>query len=155
MLGNGMWILLDQNEPYRLLQRNPDLVPGAIEEIMRFESPVQRTSFRVTTESMTIGGVDIPKGQQVSAVIGSANRDAEHFDQPDRFDIERHPNRHLAFGAGIHACLGPALARLEGKVAFQRLLERTRELRLADPQPRWNTSTGAMRGLTSLPILLS
>ncbi|MFM0040939.1 cytochrome P450 [Paraburkholderia sediminicola] len=155
MLANGMWILLDQNEPYRLLQRNPDLVPGAIEEIMRFESPVQRATFRTTTESMTISGVDIGKNQQISAVIGSANRDAEYFNQPEQFDIERRPNRHLGFGSGIHACLGPALARLEGKVAFQRLFERTRELRLADPQPHWNISTGAMRGLTSLPVLLS
>jgi cytochrome P450 len=155
MLANGMWILLNQVEPYRRLQQNPDLVPGAIEEIMRFESPVQRATFRATTEALQIGGVTIERGQQVSAVIGSANRDPDQFPEPDRFDMERKPNRHLGFGAGIHACLGPALARLEGKLAFQRLLERTRDMRLADSQPRWNVSTGAMRGLVSLPVRLA
>lgn len=155
MLANGMWVLLNQGEPYRRLQQNPELVPGAIEEVMRFESPVQRATFRATTEALTIGDVTIEKGQQVSAVIGSANRDPDQFPQPECFDIERKPNRHLGFGAGIHACVGPALARLEGKLAFQRLLERTTDIRLADTQPRWNVATGAMRALTSLPVVLT
>jgi cytochrome P450/2-polyprenyl-3-methyl-5-hydroxy-6-metoxy-1,4-benzoquinol methylase len=155
MLSNGLWALLTFDDEYQRLKRNPGLMQSAIEEMLRFESPVQRATFRVTTEAMTICGVTLEKGQQVSAIIGSANRDPARFDQPDRLDIGRQPNRHIAFGLGIHACLGPALARLEGKIAFERLLARVPRLRLVDLQPNWNVATTAVRGLTSLPIQLS
>ncbi|MET1027706.1 MAG: cytochrome P450 [Dongiaceae bacterium] len=153
MLGNGLWLLLRSGQ-YETLKGNRDLLPSAIEEILRFESPVQRATFRVTTEKMVIGGVEIEQGQQVSAVIGSANRDGTQFTEADRFDIGRKHNRHIAFGAGIHACLGPALSRLEGKLAFERLVERAPNLRLLRPEADWNLAATAVRGLTSLPVRL-
>jgi cytochrome P450 len=155
MLSNGLWALLTFDDEYQRLRRNADLMQSAIEEMLRFESPVQRATFRVTTEAMTICGVTLEKGQQVSAIIGSANRDPARFDEPDRLDIGRQPNRNVAFGLGIHACLGPSLARLEGKIAFERLLARVPRLRLVDGEPNWNLATTAVRGLTSLPIRLS
>lgn len=151
LLGNGLLTLLRHPAQRALLQRQPDLLPSAIEEMLRFESPVQRATFRLTTDAITIGGATIEQGQQVSAVIGAANRDPEQFPQPDNFDITRQPNRHLAFGLGVHFCLGAPLARTEARLGFARLLEQLPNLRLVNPTPDWNANT-FFRGLKTLPI---
>jgi cytochrome P450 len=130
-----------------------DLIPSAVEEMLRFESPLQRTTFRLTTQPIVIGSTLIEQGQQVSAVIGAANRDRTQFPRPEIFDIARRPNRHLAFGLGIHSCIGPALTRMEARVAFQVLLEAFPRLRLGASPPAWNTVSSAVRGLRSLPVV--
>jgi cytochrome P450 len=151
LLGNGLWTLLNHPDQLAQLKSQPDLLPSAIEEMLRFESPVQRATFRLAIEAIEIGGAAIEKGQQVSAVIGAANRDAEQFPQPDTFDIARQPNRHVAFGLGIHFCLGAPLARAEARIGFARLLERFPNLRLVNPAPDWNANT-FFRGLKTLPV---
>jgi cytochrome P450 len=131
LLGNGLYLLLRHPDQLRLLEQKPELWPSAIEEILRFESPVQQGTFRTTTEPMDIAGAKLDAGSRVTAIIGSANRDPEQFPDPDRFDVTRTPNRHLAFGMGFHFCLGTSLARTEAKVGFARLFERLPNLRLA------------------------
>lgn len=151
LLGNGLWTLLNHPDQLARLRSQPDLLPSAIEEMLRFESPVQRATFRITTDTLEIGGVTLEKGQQVSAVIGAANRDPEQFPDPDTFDIARQPNRHLAFGLGIHFCLGAPLARTEARIGFARLLAQLPDLRLAKAEPDWNANT-FFRGLRTLPV---
>lgn len=150
LLGNGLLALLRHPDQLALLRERPELLPGAVEEMLRWESPVQRTTFRVATESVEIGGRRIQAGQQVSAVLGSANRDPEQFPDADRFDVARDPNRHLAFGLGTHYCLGASLARLQAGVVFSRLLDGAVP-RLLDEAPDWGPST-SFRGLRSLAI---
>lgn len=120
----------------RRLTRSWDLLPGAIEEILRYRSPVQWV-FRSTLASVTMHGQVIPAGKLVLPLIGSANRDPQHFPEPDRFDITRNPNAHLAFGHGIHFCIGAALARLEARVALPDLYRRLIGLEVVDTEP-WN-----------------
>lgn len=151
LLGNGLLALLSNPGQWALLRENPGLVPGAIDEMLRYESPLQRGTYRITTESCTIGNCTLEQGQQVSAVIGAANRDPEQFPSPDRFDVRRSPNQHLAFGAGVHKCLGERLARLEAKVAFERILERFPRLQLVDSEPDWQDKT-LLRGLKALRV---
>jgi cytochrome P450 len=138
LLGNGLYLLLRHREQLELLQRQPELWPSAIEEMLRFESPVQLGTFRLAMEPLKIAGGTVDSGSAVTAVIGAANRDPEQFPDPDRFDITRTPNRHLAFGMGPHRCLGAALARTEARIAFARLFERLPDLRLArEPAKGW------------------
>ncbi|MCU1350282.1 MAG: bioI [Acidobacteria bacterium] len=151
LLGNGLLTLLRHPEQLNLLKSNPELMPSAIEEMLRFESPVQRATFRLATKSVEIGGVTIPEGQQVSGVLGAANRDPEVFPDPDRFDVTRQPNRHLAFGHGIHFCFGAPLGRAEARIGFSRLLEQLPNLKLATETPNWGATT-FFRGLDSLPV---
>jgi cytochrome P450 len=151
LLGNGMLTLLRNPDQMAMLQSHPDLLPSAVEEMLRFESPIQRATFRLTKVPVEIGGTLIPKGQQVSVLIGAANRDPQVFPQPDRFDISRQPNRHLAFGFGAHFCFGAPLARAQTKLGFSRLLERLPRLRLSAEGPRWGRTT-FFRGLDSLPV---
>lgn len=152
LLGNGLLALLRHPEQMELLRRQPELVESAVEEMLRFESPVQRATFRIATAPLTIAGQEIAPGQQVSAVIGAANRDAGIFAEPERFDVRRQPNRHLAFGLGIHFCLGAPLSRTEGRIAFKHLLGEFQGLRLANGEAAdWNRNT-FMRGLLSLPL---
>ncbi len=166
LLGNGLYLLLQYPDQLRLLQQKPEIWPSAIEEILRFESPVQQGTFRVTTEPIDIAGVRLETGSRVTALIGSANRDPDQFPDPNRFDVTRTPNRHLAFGMGSHFCLGASLARTEARIAFTRLFERLPNLRLAPApkrllpwfdkgrsHPRWRTNADT-RGLQKLPILL-
>ena len=124
LLGNGMLTLLRNPDQMQLLRRRPDMLPGAIEEMLRFESPVQQGTFRVTTRAVEIGGQQIEAGQQIVVLIGAANRDPERFPEPDAFRIDRSPNRHLAFGLGIHFCLGASLARAEARIGFEAVLRR-------------------------------
>ncbi len=151
LLGNGLLALLQHREQVERLRQKPELIPCAVEEMLRFHSPVQRATFRAATEVIEIAGRRIEPGQQVSAVIGAANRDPAQFPDPDRFDAGREPNRHLAFGRGSHFCLGAPLARTEARIAFTRLLAQLPELRLADAEPEWNSNT-LLRGLRSLRV---
>jgi cytochrome P450 len=175
LLGNGLYLLLQYPEQAHLLRQKPEIWPSAIEEILRFESPVQQGTFRVTTEPIGIAGTRLDAGSRVTAHIGSANRDPNQFPEPDRFDILRTPNRHLAFGLGSHFCLGASLARTEAKIGFTRLFQRLPNLRLASaPQapnrfrylksmlpwlakgpsePRWRANA-VTRGLESLTVLV-
>jgi cytochrome P450 len=143
--------LLRHPEQWERLRREPELLPGAVEEVLRYQSPVQRATFRVATEPLEIAGVRIEAGERVSAGIGAANRDPAAFPDPDRFDVAREPNRHLAFGVGIHYCLGAALARLEARVAWTALLATCPDLRLADEEPVW-AANSSFRGLLELRV---
>ena len=131
LLGNGLHLLLTHPDQRDLLQRQPELMPSAVEEMLRFESPVQRGTHRRTTEPVELGGTTIPTGSLVGALIGAANRDPEVFPEPDRLDIRRTPNPHLAFGNGVHYCLGATLAREEAAIGLSRLFARLPGVRLA------------------------
>jgi pimeloyl-[acyl-carrier protein] synthase len=126
-------------------------LPSAIEEIVRYESPLQRAVFRITTQPCELGGKQFDEGEQVCAVIGSANRDEHQFAMADTFDITRAPNKHLGFGHGIHICLGAALARTQGKIAFGLLLNLLPDISLVGEDPEWNTTT-LTRRLRSLSV---
>ena len=121
LIGNGVVALLHEPDQWRRLHDDPALVPGAVEELLRYDSPVQ-LAVRIAAEDTAVSGATIRKGEQVMVAIGGANRDPGVFDQPDQLRIDR-PNasRHLAFSAGIHRCLGAALARLEARVAVAEL----------------------------------
>lgn len=123
LIGNGISALLDHPAEMQRLREDPGLIKSAVEEFLRFESSNQIGN-RVTAEAVTVGGVDLPAGTQVALSIGGANRDPAQFPDPDRLDIGRTPNRHLAFAAGIHACAGMTLARMEGQSAIGRLVAR-------------------------------
>jgi cytochrome P450 len=153
LIGNGTLALLDHPDQMRLLRSDPDLLKSAVEEMLRFTSPVETGTERYAKEDVTISGVTIPRGAFVLAAIASANRDESYFDNPDVFDIRREPNKHLAFGLGPHYCLGAPLARLEAQIAFASLLERTKEIRLGIDRDklRWNRGL-ILRGLRSLPL---
>ena len=155
LIGNGLVALFGHPDQLDRLRADLSLLPSAVEEFLRFDGPVQHTTFRMTAEPVTIGGVEIPANEQVLVVIGAADRDADHFPEPDRLDVGRPDNRHIAFGHGIHFCLGAPLARLEGDVAFTSLLRRFPDLRPAVPldEIHW-TYRMVLRGLTALPVLL-
>ncbi len=123
LIGNGLWLLLGHPAELARLRAEPALVPSAIEEMLRFEGPIQLNNRRLVAP-MALGGVDLPEGTSITIAIGAANRDPAQFSDPDRFDVARNPNRHVAFGQGAHACAGMNVARMEGRVAFSRLLER-------------------------------
>jgi cytochrome P450 PksS len=156
LIGNGTLALLEHPEQLALLRAQPELIDSAVEELLRFTSPVVCGAPRIALEDVEIAGVVIPKGSQVLGMLASANRDATKFIEPDRLDIRRDPNRHLAFGLGIHFCLGTQLARLEAKIALGALIQRFPELSLAVPRAelRWK-ATESLRGLRSLPLRLA
>jgi len=137
LMGTGLLSLLGHPSQLHEIRNNADLMKGAVEEMLRHESPVQQSTFRVTTKALTIGGVEIPEGQSVIAIIGSANRDPDKFSDPDRFDIHRKPLGHYAFGGGIHFCIGAALARIEATVALTSLITELPDLRLAKENLNW------------------
>ena len=153
LIGNGTLALLEHPDQLALLRDNPSLVKSAVEELLRFTSPVETADERYAREDVTIEGVTIPQGALVYGVIASANRDPEQFENPDVLDITRENNKHLAFGQGVHYCLGAPLARLEGQIAFNTLLRRLPDLRLAAPVEslRWRPSV-MLRGLEALPV---
>ncbi|HET9019926.1 MAG TPA: cytochrome P450, partial [Acetobacteraceae bacterium] len=139
----------DHPGEWRRLRADPALLRPAIEEVLRFESPGQ-SFFRTTTCPVDVGGVAIPAGQKVLLFLGAANRDPRHWSAPDRFDITRHPRGHLAFGAGIHACVGHMVARMEAEAILGALLRHVAEIEPAGPpQPRLSNS---MRALAHLPL---
>ena len=151
LFGNGLLALLRHPDQFSQLKQQPDLLASAVEEMLRFESPVQRGTFRVTAAPVEIGGTTLGPGEQVSAVLGAANRDSDQFPDANKFDISRNPNRHLAFGLGIHFCLGSALARTEARIGFGRLFDRLPGIRLASEAVEWNPNT-LIRGLRALPL---
>lgn len=151
LIGNGLLALLSHPEQAGLLRQNPALLPTAIEELLRYESPVQWTS-RIPKETVTLDGTRIEAGQFVMLGLGAANRDPAQFTDPDRLDITRREGRHLAFGLGVHYCLGAALARMEGQIALGTLLRRFPRLRLAEDEPlRWRPNF-IFRGLEALGV---
>jgi cytochrome P450 len=135
LIGNGLVLLHDHPDERRRLIADPGLIKTGVEEILRFESSNQLGN-RITTEAVDLGGVAMPAGTPVTLCIGAANRDPGVFPDPDRFDIARAPNRHLAFGTGIHQCAGMSLARLEGAVALNGLLRRFPDYALTAPPVR-------------------
>jgi cytochrome P450 len=149
LIASAAWLFLNNPEQGRALAADPALAGPSVEESLRMESPVQRTSFRITREPLEINGITIEAGQQVSAVIASANRDETVFKEPDRFEIRRSPNPHLAFGAGPHVCLGKHLARVEGEFALRALAQSLPRLALVDERPDWRRNS-FFRGLNSL-----
>lgn len=151
LISNGVLALLRNPEQLALLRARPELAENAIEEMLRYDSPVQQTR-RVTTDAITISGQEIPAGMFVVACMGSANRDEQFFgEDAERFRIERQNARqHLSFGSGVHHCLGAALARLEGRIAIERLVGRFDRLRLAG-EPQFNGRIN-LRGVAKLPI---
>ncbi len=157
LIGTGIVDLLEHSDQLHLLRSEPARMPAAIEELIRFSAPVPHATFRVTTEPVEIGGMEIPAHQQVLVCLGAADRDPTVYDHADVLDIGRESRGHLGFGHGIHFCLGAPLARLEGRVAFRVLLDRFADLRLAvdRSQLRWTHGDGlVLRGLDALPAYL-
>ena len=140
LLANGLLALLRNPAQLVALRANPSLAKVAIEEFLRYESPIQHET-RVAAETLEYQGVRIEEGQRVVMIIGSANRDPAVFDNPDTLDILRQPNKHLAFGYGIHYCLGAPLARLEAQIALPRILGRFPRLRLKSENLEWRKHT--------------
>jgi cytochrome P450 PksS len=156
LIGNGTLALLQHPEQLRRLRQDPGLIGPAVEELLRFASPVETATERYARQDVTLAGVTVPRGGLVFAAIASANRDERQFADPDRLDVTRTPNRHLSFGLGAHFCLGAALARMEGQIALATLLRRAPELRLAvEPGAlRWRPGL-VLRGLRALPVTLA
>jgi pimeloyl-[acyl-carrier protein] synthase len=152
LIGNGTLALLRHPDQRRRLREDPTLIVTAVEELLRFDGPVQRTA-RIPTEDVTIGGHTIAKGEMVMPFIGAADRDPAQFPEPDRLDIGRTDNRHIAFGWGIHFCLGAPLARVEGQIALTTLVRRFPNLALATERPNYRQSL-TLRGLEALPVTL-
>jgi pimeloyl-[acyl-carrier protein] synthase len=151
LIGNGVNALLDDPDQLRLLRGRPELMETAVEEFLRYDSPVQMNS-RVPVEDVELSGSTLRAGQMILILVGSANRDPEEFEDPDRLDVTRPVNHHLAFGRGIHFCLAAPLARMEARIAIGRLLERFPDLRRAgEPTRRPNP---VFRGLATLPVAL-
>jgi cytochrome P450 PksS len=153
LIGNGTLALLEHPDQMEKLRNNPTLIKPALEELLRYASPVEMATERYAREDVTVAGVTIPRGEAVLAVIASANRDARQFANPDSLDITREPNKHLAFGLSTHFCLGAPLARLEGQIAISTLLRRVANLRLTVGWHvlRWRRGL-LLRGLESLPV---
>ena len=150
LLANGLFHLLRHPAQYRVLRENPALVPGAVEEFLRYDAPVPAT-LRVVSEEIELHGQRIRPGEIIAAFMSSANRDPRQFERPDELIVTREPNRHLTFGHGIHFCLGAPLARLEAQIAFASILRRFDEITLLDEAPRWKPQI-FFRGLHALPV---
>jgi hypothetical protein len=153
LIGNGMLTLLRNPDQLAKLRGDLSLIPSAVEELLRYESPSQHTG-RLAPEDIEMGGKQIKKRQAVMAVMAAANRDPERFRDPDKLDITRQDNRHVAFGWGAHFCFGAPLARIEGQIAFEEMLRFFPNWCLKPGPLVWRTNLG-LRGLTSLPIVFS
>ena len=152
LVGNGLHALLTHRSELERLQAEPALIAAAVEELLRFESPLQLNN-RIATAPIELGGRVVPPGQFITLGVGAANRDPAQFPEPDRLDVGRKPNRHVAFGHADHACAGMNVARLEARIAIGRLLVRFPELELAAPPERDRRIR--FRGLRHLPVRLS
>jgi cytochrome P450 len=150
LIGNGTLALLRHPDQLRRLRDDPGLIGTAVDELLRFDGPVQRTA-RIPSEDVVIRGTKIPQGELVMPFIGAADRDPAQFPDPDRLDIGRTDNRHIAFGLGIHFCLGAPLARVEGQIALSALVQRLPELALTSETPEFRQSL-TLRGLRTLPV---
>ena len=152
LIGNGMYTLLQHPEEMAELRQNAELIRSAVEELLRYESPVQYSA-RVAKEEMEICSVQVRKGQGILFMLGAANRDPQQFKDPDRLDLKRSNNPHLAFGAGAHFCIGNQLARLEGQIAILKMVQQFPRMRLAAQHVEWAPNFG-LRGLKALPVVL-
>lgn len=152
LIGNGLLALHRSPDQWQRLKADPSLIPGAVEELLRFDSSVQMTG-RVTNTDVTVGGVTIPAGESIVMLLGAANRDPAQYADPDRLDVGRENVRPMSFGGGIHHCLGAQLARLEAELAFTALVERLPTLDLPEKdRPDWRHSF-TLRGLNKLPAV--
>jgi cytochrome P450 len=149
--GNGTLALLRHPDQLRRLRDDPALLPTAIEEFMRYDSPLQLFE-RTATEDVEIGGITVERGQKIAALLGAANRDPAVFAEPDTFDVGRTDNGHITFGAGIHFCIGAPLARVELQASFGALLDRTSTFELGGEPLR--RPEFVIRGLETLPVVL-
>jgi cytochrome P450 len=150
LIGNGTLALLDHPDALRRLREDPALIPGFLEEVLRYDGPVKLLARRAT-EEVTLSGITIPRGAIVAPLLAAANRDPEAFPDPDRFDITREGRGHVTFGHGIHFCVGAPLTRMEGRIAFGELLRRLPSFSRAPGKVAWNPSFG-LRGLQALPL---
>ncbi len=158
LIGNSVVALLDHPDQLQLLAEEPERMPAAIEEFIRYSAPVPHATFRVSTEPVELDGVVVPAGKQVLVCLGGANHDPDVRQDPEVLDVSRPPKSHLGFGHGPHFCLGAPLARLEARIAFTALLGRFPHPRLAVPRDdlRWSHGDGlVLRGLAELPVDLS
>jgi cytochrome P450 len=149
MIGNGMLALLENRGQFERLRAHPELVRSAVEEVLRWDAPIQMTQ-RVALEDIPIGGAVIPKGALIILMLASGNRDEEHLAGAEQFDLGRPASPHLSFGSGMHYCLGSPLARIEGEVTFTAITKRFPALRLAEGMRRRDTLV--FRGIGSLPV---
>lgn len=152
LIGNGLLALLRHPDQLELLRAEEDIERQAVDELLRYDSPVLYTG-RIARERVEIGGETIRPGDRVRMILASANRDAEVFSDPDRLDITRHPCHHLSFGIGVHFCLGAELARLEGEIALSTIVRRFPSLRLTGQTLHWRPAP-VLRGLEALPLAL-
>ena len=150
LIGNGVLALLRHPDQLQRLRDDPSLIPLAVDELLRFDSPVQ-TDFRRALEDCEVNGFPLKKRDNIVLLLGAANRDPDVFDEPDRLDVDRGDRSHLSFGRGIHHCIGAPLARLEGRIVLEMLLERYSQINLRGEQPRFRNSI-VLRGLESLPV---
>ena len=154
LIGNGVVALLTHPEQFAKLKADPGLAKNAVEETLRYWGPVDFIGRRFATEDLEIAGTPIAEGEQVAVSLAGANRDPERFADPDTFDISRaDANRHVAFGKGIHVCLGAPLARVEGQIAFETLIRRYPDLRLAVPADEIQWGGSFLRGFRQVPLL--
>ncbi len=153
LIGIGTLMLLDHPDQLEKLKADPSLIPSAIEELLRFNGPVTMPAPRFVLQDTELGGQQLHRGDMMIVMVASANRDERQFSDPDELNIARDLNRHIAFGQGIHYCLGAPLARLEGEIAFTTLLKRMPDLHFAVPREEvvWRNNM-ALRGLISLPV---
>ena len=150
LIGNGVLALLRHPDQLQRLRDDPSLIPSAVDELLRFDSPVQ-TDFRRVLEDCEVNGHPLRRRENIVLLLGAANRDPDVFDDPDRLDIGRGDRSHVSFGRGIHHCIGAPLARLEGRIVLEMLLERFSQIRLHSEQPRFRNSI-VLRGLESFPV---
>ncbi|MEU6324278.1 cytochrome P450 [Streptomyces sp. NPDC047009] len=154
LISNGVLTLLRHPDQLERLRREPDLMPKAVEELLRYESPVQILTQRTPLADVEVAGTTIPKGAQLMLVLASGNRDPQRFHDPDRFDPARQDNQHFGFGGGVHICYGAALARLEAQIALNALVRRLGSPRLVEDPPPYRNSA-LLRGPRHLPVELS
>lgn len=154
LIGNGTLALLENPEQRERVQAEPQLVPEAVEEMLRYYSPAHITNTRHVAEPFAFGTTQLDVGDKVIPLVGAANRDADVFTQAEQFDATRNPNKHLAFGAGPHFCIGAHLSRVEGRIAFQEMLSMFSSMELAvEPDTlKWRGASGGLRGLETLPV---
>jgi cytochrome P450 len=152
LIGNGMYALLTYPEELSELRACPNMIRSAVEELLRYESPVQYTA-RIAKEELDLCGEHVLPGEMIAIMLGAANRDPKQFEDPGTLNLDRRNNAHLAFGAGTHFCIGNQLARLEGQAAILRLSQSFPRMQLSAQRPEWSPNVG-LRGLRSLPVNL-
>lgn len=150
LIGNGILALLRHPDEMKKLKREPTIIKSAVEELLRYDSPVQIVA-RIATQDVAVGSKIVKAGGRVHLCLGAANRDPAQFSQPDILDLTRGENRHIPFGCGIHYCLGAALARAQGQIAINRIIQRLPNLKLSTDNLKWRKSI-VLRGLESLPV---